>query len=760
LTQKKSSDSDTRALLVHIKGRVQGVGFRPFVYRLAKQFALNGFVLNRTDGVIIHIEGPNSACSQYLELVQKNAPAAARIKEVVIAKVAEEKYKSFNILPSRQSEEIITEICPDIAVCDDCLRELYSVDRRNNYPFINCTNCGPRFTLIEDFPYDRKNTTMRDFKLCPDCSAEYHDLNDRRFHAQPVACPVCGPIYQYLWRDEIIDDFTSCIKLLGQHINEGKVTAIKGLGGYNLICDATRVKAVEEVRAFKNREKKPFAVMCRSIEALRKIAKPDKLEIETICSWQRPIVIIDRVTTKSFPLGITAGLNSLGVFLPYLPLHYLLFDEIQTNILVVTSGNESDTPILCEEEKAKEVFKKLSGGILINNRKIARRTDDSVIKIIRQNPSIFRRARGYVPAPVDLVFRAEGILATGAELSNCFCLGKGNQAIMSQHIGDLKNAETYDFFIENISEFSRMYRFKPKFVACDLHPDYLSTRYAEKLDIPVIRVQHHHAHITAVMAEHNLIDRVIGLSYDGSGYGTDSNIWGSELMVADYSSFERISHFEYIAIPGGDSAIREPWRSALAYLYRVFGSEWKNLTIPFNKKIDWVNADKLIVAIDRGINSPKSCSAGRLFDAIAALLMICYESDYHAQAPMLLENYIDPDCADTYSFTSSSEISFSPMIRSIVEDIIRKRSLYEIVSKFHNTLTLAAMEQVLGAYKVFNIKNIVLSGGTFQSKYLTEKLVFLLEQKQFKVFLPAEVPCNDGGIALGQLAVAANKYKE
>lgn len=759
MNEKANLDSKTQTLLVHINGRVQGVGFRPFIYRLARKFDLKGYVFNRPDGLIICIEGSKSNCSCFLNSLRIDAPKTARIKNVEVKNARKESFADFVILPSHQSEKIITEICPDIAVCEDCLREMYAVDRRSQYPFINCTNCGPRFTLIDNFPYDRQHTTMRDFEMCPICSKEYSDMANRRFHAQPVSCPDCGPVYKYHWNNEITEDFTKIRKIIGLHINEGRLVALKGLGGYNVACDATNSGAVKELRSFKKREKKPFAVMFRSVEALRKYIEPGTIEIESLCSWQRPIVIIDAMKRGALPPEITAGLSSLGAFLPYLPLHYLLFDEVETDALVITSGNESDIPILYQEERALEVFKNISGGILVNNRIIARRADDSVVKVINNQPRIFRRARGYVPAPVELGFDADNILATGAELSNCFCIGKKNQAILSQHIGDLKNAETFDFYVENVREFSRMYRFQPKLVACDLHPDYLSTRYAENMNVPVIRVQHHHAHIAAVMAEYHLNSPVIGLSYDGTGYGTDGNIWGSELLIAGYKSYERISHFEYVALPGGDTATREPWRSALAYLYHAFGKEWKKLAIPYIEKIDLMKANQLVNAIDKKINSPLCCSAGRLFDAVAALLTICIESDYHAQAPMLLENYIDPDCINAYSFKMENQISFVSMIRSIVNDIIDKKDHVEIVTKFHNTIANAAMQQVLFAVNEQKIKDVIVCGGTFQNKYLTEKLVFLLEQNNLKVFLPAEVPCNDGGIALGQIAVAAFKNK-
>ncbi len=739
-----------------IKGRVQGVGFRPFIYRIAHQLKLAGYVYNQPDGVIIHIEGTESKCTKFSNLLSTEAPIGAVIKSIEKEVVENKNSDSFGILPSRTIESAITEICPDIAICPDCLRELYGNDRRNGYPFINCTNCGPRFTLINDFPYDRQHTTMYEFQMCDMCSREYANPLDRRFHAQPISCPSCGPRYTYLYDDKILDDFSSIIREVGNHINKGKIVALKGLGGYNLACDALNSDAINDLRQFKQREKKPFAVMFRSLEKLKKYAGITPFETDVIQSWRRPIVILEGLHENNLDPGITAGLNSVGAFLPYLPLHYLLFDKVQTDALVLTSGNESEVPILYTEEMARHTFKEISGGILLNNRKIARRADDSVVKVIDDSLCVMRRARGYTPDPVDLNFNADGMLAAGAELSNCFCIGKEKQGILSQHIGDLKNADTYEFYLENIQEFSRMYRFKSRLVACDMHPDYLSTQYARELKIPLTEVQHHHAHIASVMAEFGLDEQVIGISYDGTGIGTDGNIWGSELMIAGFQSFQRLSHFEYVPLPGGDSATREPWRSALAYLWHVYGGEWQSIDIPFLKKIDLNKANKLITAIDKGINSPLCCSTGRLFDAVAALLTLCIDSNYHAEAPMRLENELNNKFNDSYSFQSGNIVSFTSMIREIVQDIKDRRSTPEIATKFHNTIAIAAIRQIQMAFEQTGIRKVVISGGTFQNRYLTEKLLHLLRQKDFEVYYPREIPCNDGGIALGQLAVAAH----
>lgn len=750
------TNSGNIALHIKVKGRVQGVGFRPFIYRTAHNLKLLGYVYNQPDGVIVYIEGSEENCSLFSEILRKQAPMGAVIKSIEIAKTDIQKPESFRILPSKSSSAAITEICPDIAVCPDCLSELYSNDRRNGYPFINCTNCGPRFTIVNDFPYDRLNTTMQEFQMCETCQHEYSDPLDRRFHAQPTCCPKCGPRYTFLDHGKTLTNFSLILQALGAQINNGRVLALKGLGGYNLACDATEQTAVSEIRRFKNREKKPFAVMFQSIDTLRKYAHIGTNEADLLQSWRRPIVVLNTTLENHLAEGITAGLNTVGAFLPYLPLHYLLFDELETDALVLTSGNESDVPILYTEEQAINVFKSLSGGILTNNRKIARRADDSVVRLMDSSLCIMRRSRGYAPDPVDLNFNADGILATGAELSNCFCIGKEKQAILSQHIGDLKNADTFDFFRENIREYSRIYKFNPKRVACDMHPDYLSTLYARELDMEITEVQHHHAHIAAVMAEFGLTDQVIGLSYDGTGYGTDGHIWGSELMVVDLKSFQRINHFEYLPSPGGDSVTKEPWRSALAYLYHVFGNDWKSVDIPYINSINFDKAEKLITAMDKGINSPLCCSAGRLFDAIAALLTLCIESNYHAEAPMRLEDIVDGKFQESYSFQIGSVVSFNKMIHEITDDITDRRSAPEISTKFHNTIALVAFTQIKTLSEQTSIRKVIITGGTFQNRYLTEKLLHLLRQTDFEVYYPREIPCNDGGIALGQLAIAAH----
>lgn len=748
-----------KALQIVVRGRVQAVGYRPFVWRLATQMQLRGFVLNRPGSVMIHIEGSTQQCHDFQKLLRKSAPVAAVIKQISVQDAEYLGLTSFDIRPSEELDEVITDVCPDIAICDDCKSELFAQNRRHAYPLINCTNCGPRFTLIEEFPYDRKNTTMRSFPMCVQCQEEFSDPRDRRFHAQPTSCPDCGPEYIYYAGNNEFRSFPDILDRVCNALNRGQVIAIKGLGGYNLACNALDRNAVEKIREHKLRERKPFALMFRDMASLEEHVFITGEEKACLSSWRRPVLVLRQKETSGLPEQINPNLRSLGVFLPYLPLHHLLFEKLTTPAIVLTSGNMTDTPIIHREEAALEAFREIPGGILTNNRPIARRCDDSVVRMIAGHAQIMRRARGFTPEPVDLSFNADGILAAGAELANCFCIGKSQRAILSQHIGDLRNADTYDFFVENIAEFWRIYRFKPGIVACDLHPDYLSTKYARSLGVPVIGVQHHHAHIAAVMAEHGLNEKVIGLAWDGTGLGTDGNIWGSEALVADFRSFDRLSHFRYIPLPGGDQAIRQPWRTALSCLWQTFGDSSLTLDLPPLIAAGKDKAARIVAAIQKGINSPLSSGAGRLFDAIAALTGLCTESNYHAEAPMLLEDMANPDLQGVYPFHFSPEIDLRPMIRSIVEDMGRKIPLPEIAGKFHSTLARIGLEQARHAKKESGISKIALGGGTFQNKLLTEKLVHLLEQDRFQVFLPVGVPANDGGIALGQMAVAANQKR-
>ncbi len=745
------------ALQIRIQGLVQGVGFRPFVYRLAQQYRLHGWVANTTSGVSVKVEGLSGHMACFVEDLRYKAPAVSVIEEITVQNDVPEGLGEFTILDSLDLSDETSEISPDIAVCADCLEDMKHQPHRIGYPFINCTHCGPRFSIIRDFPYDRAKTTMAPFEMCHECRDEYSDISDRRFHAQPVACNNCGPYYSLHTANETITDFQKLIEIACSLIEKGAVIAIKGVGGFHLMCDARNQEAVNRLRKVKIREGKPFAVMFRDVSALRKCAEVTEVEKQALESWRRPVVILE-CTSRLAP-GISLGLNTLGAFLPYMPVHYLLFEKLKTPAIVLTSGNLSDEPILIDNRAAVTTFSEKLDALVTYNREIYNRNDDSVVRVIADRERVFRRSRGYAPAPVRLDFQVDGILAAGAELSNCFCLGKGNRACMSQHIGDLKNQETYEFYEETIKRYQQLFRVKPRLIAADLHPDYLSTRYALQSGLQVIQVQHHHAHIASCMAENSIHEPVIGIALDGTGYGTDGHIWGGEFMVCDYTRFERRAHFEYLPLPGGDRVATEPWRSGLSLLRRIYGNALFDLDLPLLKQVDPGKLKKVHEALEKGINCPLSSGAGRLFDAVAALTGLCLNARFHAEAPMRLESAIRQNISGIYEFAAGKEISFMPAIRQICGDLKAGVDAGSIAAKFHNTIAEASLQTVIHIRKETGIDKVALSGGTFQNKYLSELLERKLLLNKFTVYTHSKVPCNDGGLALGQIVIAANNLR-
>ena len=756
LTNDQQSDENT--FEIEIKGRVQGVGFRPFIYRLAKSNHVKGCVENRNDGVVLKINHNASAINSFISLIKRSAPAVANIESIVFRQTVNENFTDFQIVKSKTVSDRITGISPDIAVCDDCLKDMKAQKNRLDYPFINCTNCGPRFTIIKDLPYDRDKTTMKDFELCPDCLKEYGDITDRRFHAQPVACSVCGPEYSLLYQNKVIKDTQAIISKLGALIKDKNIIAVKGLGGFFLACDALCEETVIRLRKLKNREGKPYAVMFSDIDTLKEYAFVNNTEETSLKSWKRPIVLLRQ--KKSLAPSVSVGFNTIGAMLPYMPLHYLLFEKLDIPAIVLTSGNISDEPIVTDNETAVEKLGKIADAVLIYNRDIYNRTDDSVVTIVNNKERVLRRSRGYAPEAKTLSLNVEGILATGAELVNCFCLGKDNQAILSQHIGDLKNIETYEFYFETIEQFKKLFRFNPTLVVSDLHPDYLSTRYAVESKKRHIQVQHHHAHIASCMAEHNLDEQVIGVAFDGTGYGDDNNIWGSEFFVCDLQEYTRINHFEYLSMPGGDNVIDEPWRMALSYLYKIYGLKFLEFNLPFLNTIKPSSVELLCDAIDKKINCPLTSSSGRLFDAVAALINLSPFSKFHAEAPMRLEAIIDRKIKKAYPYSVSTTISFKDTFGTIVNDLKHQVPLSEISAKFHNTIISVIVEVAAEARNRYDINKVVLSGGTFQNKYLLENLEMMFEKHDFELFSHQKIPTNDGGIALGQLVLAAKSQIE
>ena len=747
---------------ITITGLVQGVGFRPFIFRIATNHKLTGWVQNTNESVIIQVTGTAQNINHFLSSLREEAPQAAILREISTRELDTIDFTDFIIKESNDISEEITEISPDIAVCEECLQDMDKPGNRLDYAFTNCTNCGPRFTIINDLPYDREKTTMQPFEMCEECWNEYNDVTNRRFHAQPVACSVCGPHYELFVHGNLISNSTSAIvETVSESIENGGVVLIKGLGGMHLACNAFDTSAVEKLRNLKNREGKPFAVMFCDMESLKPFVEISENEKKSILSWRRPIVLLKKKKNAGNQVlaeSLSSGLNLLGVMLPYMPFHYLLFSQLKTSAIVLTSGNFSSEPILTENSEALRQFSNITDAVILHNRDIYNRTDDSVVRFIADKERIFRRSRGYVPAPVRTSLDTDGIIAFGAELTNCFCVGKTQNAYISQHIGDLQGIETVQFYEETISRFISLFRIRPSLVAVDMHPMYISTRTGFAMtDLPVVQVQHHHAHIASCMAENMLDEKVIGVALDGTGFGTDGNTWGSEFLICDLADFERITHFEYIPLPGGDSATEEPWRTAVSYLYKVYGIDFLDLKLNVIKKTGPEKIRMIVNMIDKKINCPLTSGAGRLFDCAASLLDLVQIATFQAEGPMRLESLTGNDCHDVYAFSSDQTICFDETIRGMVSDILNGTEKVTIATKFHNTIILAIFESVNAIRNKSGINKVVLSGGVFQNRYLSEGIMDLLLKNNFEVYSHSIVPANDGGLALGQLAIASKR---
>jgi hydrogenase maturation protein HypF len=742
-----------------IRGLVQGVGFRPFICRIAAGYGLKGQVDNRTNGVLIMVDGDMKTIEKFSNDILKYAPPASRIKSLEVKPKPFFGFEKFNISPSRVIDEQITEVSPDIAVCDECLTDMSSDSGRIDYPLINCTNCGPRFSIIRTLPYDRPGTTMDEFIMCGKCRSEYNDIFDRRFHAQPVACNECGPVYMLLNGQRSVTGIHPILEDIALLIGSGKTVAVKGTGGYHLMCDALNNDAVKRLRERKHRDSKPFAVMFADTSVVKEFCRLDENEERELTSWRRPIVLL--IQKKTLPVQVNNGLCTIGAMLPYMPFHYLMFRFLKTNAVVMTSGNLSEEPVIKDDNEAEAKLSGVADAMVIYNRKIHNRIDDSVIQVINSRPVLIRRSRGYVPRPVDLVFNAEGILALGAEQKNSFCIGKNMQAIMSQYIGDLKNTPTCDFYVESIRRFSDLFRFSPGHLVCDLHPGYFSTQYAsalgKELHIPLLKVQHHHAHIVSCMAENHLDEKVIGISLDGTGYGTDGNIWGSEFLIADMTGFERFTHFDYVPMPGGDKASQEPWRMAFSWLFRYFGDSLDYELIDVFRSTDKNNLALLREMIKNKVNSPLTSGAGRLFDAVSAIAGLCKINSFDSEAPMRLESAISCITDQYYPFRCGKTVIFEETFRGILDDLKHKETDL-IPTKFHNTIARIILEISKIIRDSNSLNKVVLSGGVFQNRYLTEKAVKMLTGEGFVVFTNRLVPSNDGGISLGQIAVASKTF--
>jgi hydrogenase maturation protein HypF len=745
-----------------VRGVVQGVGFRPYIFSLALRRDLRGQVLNNAAGVLIDVEGEKNDIEQFINEIEFNPPPLSQIESVERRdNLPLANYLEFRIVESESTGRKFVPLSADIATCADCLRELFDPrDRRYRYPFINCVNCGPRFTIVEDVPYDRARTTMREFTMCAACRAEYENPYDRRFHAEPTACAVCGPrLYLTDENGRELEGGDDAIGHARRLLLQGQILAIKGVGGFHLACDGVNAEAVERLRRRKYREDKPFAVMAGSIEMIEDYCSVSTVERDLLLSTQRPIALLARKPESAlpdWPRAVAPGLNSLGFILPYAPLHYLLLENLDRP-LVMTSGNVSDEPICYENRGALERLSKIADYFLLHNRRIHVRADDSVVCARGNKEMILRRSRGYAPRALKTSFRfAREVLACGAELKNTFCLARGDHAFISHHIGDLENLETLRSFEHGIEHFKRLFNLRPEVIVHDLHPEYISTKYAMALDDELVKVgvQHHHAHIASCMADNGVDGEVIGVAMDGLGFGTDGRLWGGEFLVADFAQAERVAHLEYTPMPGGTKAIREPWRMAMSYLHRALGDEVLDLDLDFVRRRDRRVWARLRQIIEQGMNSPETSSMGRLFDAVASLIGMRDVAHYEGQAAIELEMVADESQGGSYEFDYSGEIiEPAPVIRDIVADLIRRVPATVIAAKFHNAVASLIFQVARRIRAERRLHRVALSGGVFQNRLLLKRTARLLESAGFEVFTHSRVPPNDGGIALGQAVV-------
>jgi hydrogenase maturation protein HypF len=748
-------------------GMVQGVGFRPFIYRMAVKNGLTGFVQNNPEGVTAEVEGTSEALELFLTGIKNELPPLAHITQIQSAEIEILNDNSFEIIPSDAQGHADVHITPDAATCPDCLKELFdSKNRRFRYPFINCTNCGPRLTIINAIPYDRANTSMSCFGLCANCLDEYKNPADRRFHAEPNACPVCGPQLKLLDSSgqpvQTDDPVQSAIDLL----SSGHVLAIKGLGGFHLSVDAGSDEAVKKLRSRKYREEKPLAIMARDISQAKRIVKISKEEKILLTSPQRPIVLLRKIKSDLISGLVAPDVPNLGIMLPYTPLHHLLLEKNFT-ALVMTSANQVDEPICISNREAFDRLRGIADYFLVHNRDILVRCDDSIAFVADKTPRLLRRARGYVPQPVQLRDSYPQVLALGGQLKTAQCILKDRFAFVSPHIGDMETPQARDFFHESITLMKRITKSDPQIVACDYHPSYYSTKAAQELHAAkVIKVQHHHAHIVSCMAENKIEGKVIGLAMDGTGYGMDGNAWGGEFMIADETGFERFGHLQYIVLPGGEKAIHEPWRIAVSLLKAAYGPSWRETALRWNLVPDQNSYDLLDKIIDGRINSPLSSGLGRLFDGVAALIGAHRQVSFEGQAAMELEMLATDSLGQAYPFDILRDkdkpyiIDTGAMIKAIVADLEAGRSPAKIAASFHQTLIEAFTAMADEMRKAAGLTRVALSGGCFQNKILLQGAIDKLRHSGFDVYCHKQVPANDGGISLGQAVAAASMIKK
>ena len=763
-SRQKTENSAIGRLRVFVRGAVQGVGFRPFVFRLATELGLNGWVNNSPQGVTIEVEGAPSQLNRFIFRLSDDTPPRAFIQSLESTHLEPVGYSGFEIRQSEDSGSKTAVVLPDIAACPDCLAEIIDpLNRRYRYPFTNCTNCGPRYSIIEALPYDRANTSMRRFEMCADCRAEYDDPLDRRFHAQPNACAVCGPHIE-LWdasgglkasRDEALMAAVEAIR-------EGKIVAVKGLGGFHLVVDAQNASAVEELRRRKRREEKPLALMFPDLESIEAECSVDELETRLLLSPEAPIVLLRKKDDDiaSVAPSVAPGNPYLGVMMPYTPLHHLLLRELGFPI-VATSGNISDEPICIDETEALDRLEGIADLFLVHDRPIVRPVDDSIVRVMMGREMILRRSRGFAPLPVHIKLDTGPALAVGAHLKNAVAIASGQEVFISQHIGDLETAQAFRGFRDVIESLENLYETEPQMVVCDQHPDYLSTTWARDLDIPCLSVQHHYAHVLSCMAENEVERPALGIAWDGTGYGPDGTIWGGEFLRIGEEGFDRIAHFRTFRLPGGEKAAREPRRSALGLLYEIYGEKLFDMRELFPvlafMPSELKNIGRMFAV---GLNSPRTSSVGRLFDAVASIVGLSERIRFEGQAAMQLEFLADPEEIETYRLEMSvgtpSVVDWEPMIREIIKDDQIGTSAASIAAKFHNTL----IDSIVRVAVIAGESSVVLSGGCFQNKYLTEGAIKRLRHNGFKVYWHQRVPTNDGGIALGQIAAGARARRK
>lgn len=747
-----------KRLRIIIEGIVQGVGFRPFIYREAKSRGLVGYVLNTSDVVKIEVQGDKNNLNEFILSIKSNHPSASKINKIEITEIPLKEEYDFKIENSLVKKPERIYLPKDLSICDECLKELFNPnDRRYLYPFINCTNCGPRYSIIETFPYDRKNTTMVDFPMCDECLKEYSDPLTRRYHAEPNACEKCGPkVFLLDSKGSLIAESAEAVELCKKILEEGKIVAIKGIGGFHLATDAYNDVSVSLLRSRKRRGNEPLAIMMPNINAARNIAIISKDEEKALLNVEKPIVLLEKSNKYNLSEFIAPNLKRIGIMLPYTPLHYLLFKDLKTDALVMTSANLHNEPIVSGNTEAVKKLNDVADYYLVNNRRIRRKIDDSVIFFLGDKRLMQRRSRGYVPEPIYVPFSLKEGVAFGGELKNTIALSKNNLIYISQHIGDIKNKESIEYMKWVYYDLINILSIKPSFVACDLHPDYLSTLFAESLNLPLVKVQHHKAHIASVIGSLNIFEKeLIGISFDGTGFGEDRNSWGGEFFICNKNKYQRAAHFEYFELPGGDKTTLEIWRIAYSLLKKTFGNK-----IPLELPIEKSKIDLIDKMLNKKINSPFTSSVGRLFDGVSSILNLTQYTTFEGEGAMLLESsasLFNDSFYETEISKGTNEyiVKISPLIEEIVKDIKRGVKREEISSKFHNFICETILKLAKILRDKYLINDIVISGGVFQNLYLLVRLQSILPKEGFNLYIPNNIPINDGGISFGQIYLAS-----